>query len=362
MDGTRFRFFSKLVLLCGFCSYAAADTPRNPSVGFILPLTGRAATYGVAAKNGITLALEKHPERFQKIKFIFEDTAYDGKASATTMQKLVDQDRVDALFVWGHGPVEVVAPLAEARHVPLFGVSGDSNIGKGRTYVIRFCTSHEQFAAALLAGLRNRGLRKLGMVKSELAFINATIDRMTRQLDSKESLDVVESFAADANDFKSTIVKLKTLPFDAVGLFLDVDQIETFLRQAEDLNYHPKLFGIHSFGSSAPIAAIKQFSPGAFYPAIAVDLGFEQEYVQRFGNDVQLSWAANAFDFALFIGQLFERASPETSEEFIARVRNAGEIHGVSGKYHPEYDAALGTRMEFPVVLQRIERHEIVRE
>ena len=78
-------------------------------VGAILPLSGRSADYGVAAKNGIELAREENPELFSNIRFLYEDSLYDGKTTITTFNKMKSIDKANLVFVWGHGPAEAVS-------------------------------------------------------------------------------------------------------------------------------------------------------------------------------------------------------------------------------------------------------------
>ncbi len=339
----------------------SASTPM--AVGIVLPLTGRAADAGTAVKNGVLLAQEQDPEVGSAFRLIIEDTAYDGKATVTAFQKLVDQDHVSAVIVFGHGPAAILAPLAESKRVPLFAISGEAAVSRKRRYVVRFCTSHDRFAEVLIGALRQRKMKRLGIAKSDLAYMNATLEAMHPLMRSDEQLEIVESFGAEATDFRSTIVKLKGRQFDAVGLFMSEEQIPTLLRQARELDYHPAVFGIHSFGAKEAIMALQSGAPGAFYPAIAVSDEFRMSYQARWKNDLQLSFASTAFDLANFLGELTKRGKGALSaDQFMELVRTAPELDGGSGKFRPAFDAENGIRVEFPVVVRRIDRSGVVVE
>ena len=334
---------------------------ENPavSIGIILPLTGRAAEAGVAAKNGLLLAQEQSPKILAQANFIIEDTAYDSSASVTAFQKMVDRDGVKAVLVLGHGPASAIAPIAEAKHIPLFALSGDPSISLGKEYVVRFWTSHEKFAESLLSALRAKGVKHIGIVKSDLAYMNATVDCLKRQIDNSESLDIVDSFSIDASDFRSTITKIKTKTIEALGVFLSEEQIPTFFRQAHELELQLPIFGIHSFGSNSSRAAIQTNYPGSFYPAIAVEDSFRKSYVARWHDDAQLPFAASSYDFANLVVGLLDKHTAISSHELIKSFREISEVSGASGKFKPDYDSKLGTRVEFPIEIITVGGNEL---
>ena len=53
-------------------SQTFADEPFR--IGVIAPLSGPLAEYGLASQNGIELARSQHPELFNHIEFIYENS------------------------------------------------------------------------------------------------------------------------------------------------------------------------------------------------------------------------------------------------------------------------------------------------
>lgn len=181
------------VLIFISAQQAYAENPPTVTVGAIVPLSGRSAEYGVAFKNGIELAKKNRPELFTNLQFRYEDSLYDGKTSVTTFKKLTTIDHVDLTLVWGHGPVQAVAPLAEAARSPTVVVSGQREVADGKKYVVRFCSPHGAYAGALLKELRRKNYRKIAIVKTEIGFLSDTVDALQVGLKAPETSELIES-------------------------------------------------------------------------------------------------------------------------------------------------------------------------
>jgi ABC-type branched-subunit amino acid transport system substrate-binding protein len=67
-----------------------------------LPKGGALTEYGKAVKNGMILAQETKPEVFKQIRFIFEDDQYLPKNTLSAVNKLIDIDHINLLFLWGN--------------------------------------------------------------------------------------------------------------------------------------------------------------------------------------------------------------------------------------------------------------------
>ncbi|MDI6721115.1 MAG: ABC transporter substrate-binding protein, partial [Candidatus Aenigmarchaeota archaeon] len=88
-----------IVFIAGCVSQPSAQTVK---IGFIAPLTGDAAVYGLPLKNMVELATEEINSQGgidgKKVEIIYEDGKCNGKDAATAMQKLVSVDKVRVIF------------------------------------------------------------------------------------------------------------------------------------------------------------------------------------------------------------------------------------------------------------------------
>ena len=209
---------------------------------------------------------------------------------------------------------------------------------------------------ALLRFIRDKGYKRLGVVKTELGFLNHVVAGIEKNLRPDESLEMVDNFQTDETDFKTSITKLKNRNYDAVGVFLGENQVASFYQQAVAQEFKKPTFGSHSFASKSSVTEAKGAMTGAVYPAIEVSDDFKKRYVNKHGNDLQISFAGNAYDFAMLTASLFSKnADRPSSDEIIQAFNDVKDFEGVSGPFS-FIESANGSGFEFEINVRRIEK------
>lgn len=358
----RYRLILALLLLSASLfapvrpSVAGSEPDSSFTVTAILPLSGPFAEYGTAARNGIELARKNNSALANHIRFLFEDSLYSGPATITAFHRAAEADQVDLVFVWGHGPSQAVASVAESSRHPAVVVSGQRDVADGKQYVIRYCSPHSEFATKLLQELRRTEHKKAAVVQTEVGYIHDTVAALAATIAQPESLEVIETFQPGATDFQSTVSKLKTKNFDLLGLFLTEDQIPLFLSRMAAAKFTAPIFGTHSLGGKRSIEVLQASSPEAFFAANYVDKDFHLQYSAEYGNDIQITWAANAYDFANLLEKLFGGKPRRNAEEIVRTIQSVQDERGVTGRYRFQSDASHGTGFVFPVVIKTISK------
>jgi ABC-type branched-subunit amino acid transport system substrate-binding protein len=324
-------------------------------VAVVVPLSGPVAEYGRALKNGLILAQEEHPQLLAALRITFEDSRYDNQSAVSIVNKVAGEKSADLMYLWGYGPVQAAAPVAEARKLPLIAVSGEQGIDNGKRFVFRFCYRIEQFSEQLLRYLRSRGLKRFGFVKTEMAYMNSILAGMRSRLHSDEEI-IEDSYLMGEQDFRISIERLKSKKVDAVGVFLVTGQVSQFFRQARDLHYQVLFFGASTFENKNEIAQAQGMMEGAVFPALDVDNGFRARYMKRFGDEVQLGWAANAYDFAMLSALRKDKLKDQVIKggDIFEEYRDLKEYHGVEGMLIFKENAAGENEIHFPLVLKKI--------
>jgi len=180
---------------------------------------------------------------------------------------------------------------------------------------------------------------------------------LRKNLKSDETVDLVDNFQPENTDFKTTITKLKKRNYDAIGIFLAENQISLFYNQAHSLDFSAPTFGSHSLGSKDAITQSRGNMSSAVYPAIPVNPSFRGKYVSKFGNDIQISFAGNAYDFAIMIGELFNKTSGKLSPtEIVSRIKSVEDREGVSGTYKNVESSNVGNGFNFSILLKEIQK------
>ena len=342
------------LILAVFSSTVCMAENLGIRVGISLPLTGAWAEFGEAVRNGIESARIQQPVLFSKIEFIYEDNAYDAKKAVTSLQKFADVDHVNLVFVWGNEPALAVAPVAEQRKIPTIALAQYPQVSKDRTYVIRFINNGYQYSETLLAYLRAQDVAQIRIIKSELSFFNMLTDGLQQHAE-KENIEVLDTFLPNETDFHTSIIKLKAKNFDILGIYLTPPQVALFFKQADELNFHPRTFGATPFESKSVMASSWSLMDGAIYTHNAVTDQFRKEYVTRYGSDVQLAYAANAYDFATLTANLLSVHQENlSSEKILAAFAEAKPAEGASGPYRFVDSKEFGKHFEFDIVVRKI--------
>lgn len=329
-------------------------------VGVSIPLTGPLAEYGVAVRNGIELARHEHRESFRSIRILFDDDRYEPKLTVGILQRMRAIEQVDLMFIWGNEPALAAAPVAESKRLPTLVVAQHPAAGRGYKYIIRFINPAADYSEAILRYLRQTGLKSFYIVSTELSFTDILIEEFKRRLASDERITIAESVVPGNLDFKSIILKLKGKSFDALGIYLIAPQVAQFYRQAGELSFHPKTFGTTAFESGAVLKNVLPLMDGAVYSHLDADEKFRERYSARFGTDDQITYAANAYDFALLVARLFgELHKKLTSDDIIAAFATIHEADGVSGRFRYRNSPSSGQYFEFPVVVKKIEKGSV---
>jgi branched-chain amino acid transport system substrate-binding protein len=345
-----------LVAYCVCNSIAFADGVTK--IGVILPLTGPVAEYGVAARNGMELAIKDSPQRFQSIALTFEDSAYDNKRAVDAFHRLRDLDDVALVFNWGTEPGLALAPIAERNRFPLITVSHDPRASLGKKFVLRFINPSRDFAQRQAQYLISRGFKRIGVLTTELSYFNSFLKELRDALGSQVSVDVIQTFQPSEQDFKIAIAKAKANGYDVIGVLLLTGQIAQFYREAAQLNLKVPTFGTDVFDSTSEVRSANGSMSGAVFTNIRVDEEFRRKYEQAFGNDVQVQYAGNAYDFANLLVDALKHKEDTTS--ILDAIDRQHARLGVTGNFSPEGDPSVGRYFQFPVVLKEVRGSSIV--
>lgn len=347
-----------LFAICLFLESALAQSPTAFKVGAILPLTGGLTEYGVAAKNGIELARKEHPELFNSIEFIYEDSQYDMNKTVSAFRKLQSRHDIALTFVWGSNPSNAVAAIAESVKEPLIAYTTERNLGAGKEYVIRFCSHEEQHARAILEYLRSKGLKHFTVLKTEIVFFNGITRDMRKLLQNDETIQV-HDVALGEQDFKTLITKVTTEKVDGLVALLVSGQISTLYRQLEQLKVKFETVGTDFFDSMTEVRQAGGTMTGAVFPAHYVDQAFVGRYTAEYGNDVQLAIAAIAHDFALIVGRSFGNIGREQlkAEDVVRKFKHTRKEAGYATEFNFD-DAVNG--FDFRLIMRRVEKDRIV--
>lgn len=215
-----------LVLWGASALFGGEKSPKETGpikIGVIAPLTGDAAVYGQAVKEGVELALADinlNRDAGNKVEAIFEDGKCNGKDGASAAQKLVNIDGVKVI-VGGScsGETFGAAPITESAKVILLSpVSSAAKITDLGDYVFRNHPSDNE-AGKQLAQYALKNYKKVAVFSENTDYaqgIRAVFNAEVKNGGGAVVFD--ESYNSDTNDFRSLVAKMKATGADVVFL------------------------------------------------------------------------------------------------------------------------------------------------
>lgn len=240
-----------IILVVRGTSGPTQPTSKEPiRIGAVLSLTGFAAPWGEYAKNGINLAVKNINANGgidgRLVAVTIEDDHTDGKEAVSAYNKLQSIDKVQGVIggVFDFTAQPLIPLAVSNKQVFIspsnFRIEGGLELNE-QSFVMR--TDFSTTLRALQEYMAAHPMKKLAVVHFKSAFGNEiakTFQAVNKELGRGDIVD--ESYnEIGANDFRTTIVKLKSQGVD--GVFLDMvgnDPIN-FLTRAKELGFAPTI-------------------------------------------------------------------------------------------------------------------------
>lgn len=177
---------------------------------------------------------------------------------------------------------------------------------------------------------------------------------LERTLLPASSVTVVDRVPLDAQDFRSVISKMKARNFDVLGVMLISGQISSFYKQMKVQNLMRPTFGPDFLDSTAELNAAGSTVEGAFHPNFDVIDDFRARYVAVYGNDTQIPFAANSYDVANIVAELFgsESRRPKSPEDVVTAIRSVRDYHGANGTMSVTEGEGKDYFFKYPLILK----------
>ncbi len=318
------------------------------TTGVILPLTGPIASMGQATRNGITLFTERQPNDAAQVRFLYEDSKYDGKEAITSARKLGEVDKAQLLVVWGNTPASAAAPVIKSMKVSGAFISHDDH-SRDNPFAIDIGPSSSACIALLAAKAREVGLEKFGTIGIDVGNVVPALDSLDKEIGTKLFREIVSS---DATQFQSQLLKGRARGISTYLLAMMPEQGLLLARQAKQLNLAPSFLGIDAFANDKILAEMKGVQPDLGLLYGGVQPWFKEAYRQRFGDGAFLLEAASGY----VLGQLASQLAREHS----AHKTFADVIKGFDIAATPYKDAQIsgpGVRISTPCEIETAEAY-----
>ncbi|MCP1102249.1 urea transport system substrate-binding protein [Aequitasia blattaphilus] len=231
---------------------ADSDEASSVKVGILYSATGSMAISEGAVKDAEVLAIEEINAEGgilgKQIEYVAEDGASEPSTFATKAEKLIDQDKVSAVFgCWTSASRKAVKPVFEEYEnlllypVQYEGMEESSNI------VYTGAAPNQQIVPAI-DYLIEQGYKKFFLLGSDYVFPRTANMIINSQCEAKDVEVVGEEYAQmDQTDFGSIIAKIEAAKPDVIINTLNGTGNLSFFKQMNEKNYTSEDYMTMSF-------------------------------------------------------------------------------------------------------------------
>ncbi len=300
--------------------------------GGIGPLTGEAAIYGNAVKNGATIAVEEiNALGGVQINLDFEDDVADGETSVNAYNTLVDWGMQCLVGTVTTGAcIAVSAETYKDRVFTLTPSASSVDVIDGKDNMFQVCfTDPNQGTGSATYMAANMPEAKIAVIyRNDDAYSQGIRDTFVAKA-SEEELNIVYegTFTADtATDFSVQLNAAQAAEADLIFLPIYYQPASVILKQANDMGYKPTFFGVDGMdgilgmtGFDTTLAeGVMLLTPFSADAGDDLTKSFVEKYQAAYG-EVPNQFAADAYDAVYILYNALEKAgcNPDMSAEEI---------------------------------------------
>ena len=307
-----------------------ASSGKVFKIGGIGPVTGAAAGYGLAVKNGAQIAVDEINAdggiNGYQIEFNFQDDEHDAEKSVNAYNTLKDWGVQVLMGTVTSAPCVAVADKTNADNMFQITPSGSSVECAQNPNVFRVCFSDpDQGAASATYIAENKLAEKISVIYDSSDVYSSGIYEKFAAEAANQGLEIVdaEAFTADSNkDFSTQLQKAKDAGADLVFLPIYYTEASLILKQADTMGYAPKFFGCDGMDGILQVEnfdtklaeGLMLLTPFAADAQDELTQKFVTSYKENYG-ETPIQFAADAYDAIYAIKAAMEEAdiTPETS-------------------------------------------------
>ena len=352
------------VLLTCFAGCGKKETSDAIKIGAIGPITGGAAIYGQAVKNGAEIALEEvNAKGDLKFELKYEDDENDAEKAVNAYNKLKDWGMQISLGTVTTQPCIAVSTELDADRIFAITPSASSTDVLGgqpdengnvtiqrKTSMFQMCFTDPNQGVASAEYIKEQNLgSKIAIIYNNSDAYSTGIYQKFQSEADKQGLEIVcvKTFTDDsANDFNSQLSEIKASGADLLFLPIYYTPASLILKQAKAMQYEPKFFGVDGMDG---ILTLENFDTSLAegvmlltpFTADAEDeltKNFVAKYEEKFGETPN-QFAADAYDCVYAIyeackaeGITADMSANDICEKLIARFTSSDfSFNGLTG-------------------------------
>ncbi len=321
----------------------------SPKIGFIGPMTGDYANYGVLSNNSVMLAVEQFNAKGGingklPVVLVTEDSEGNVEKGLSAIEKLSSADKITGLI----GPVFTGVSFAVGERVQNEGIvmlspsATHADITAIGDYVFRTVVSDGlQGEVAGHYFYEELGLRTMGVLYAKNDYSQGLYEGMTASFEAAGGkVTIAEACQVGDKDFKTQLTQIRSANPDAIYIPNYTAEMAQILEQAKQLGLDIPFVSGDGFSNPEIYTLAGGFTDGVVYvgPAKVKESAayskFVADYTSKYGVGPD-SFATNAFDGANILLNAMDSVYKKTGKFDRKAVRDGvattKDYAGVSG-------------------------------
>jgi len=314
------------MLACTACVGFASEAIQ---IGFIGPLTGGAAVYGVSCKQGCEIAVEEiNALGGIQLALNAQDDEHDAEKSVNAYYNLMDAEAQMIVGCVTTNPcIAVAAEAYNDRMFMLTPSASSTQVTEGRDNVYQVCfTDPAQGALSAQYIVENKLAAKVAVIYNNADAYSTGIFQTFAAQAAQMGLEIVSvgTFTNDTTDFSVQLTDAKNNGAELVFLPIYYTPASMILNQANSMEYAPKFFGVDGMDGiltmpgfdTALAEGVMLLTPFSADAQDELTVNFVTKYVAAYG-ETPTQFSADGYDavYALYYAIQNAGITAETSYE-----------------------------------------------
>ena len=311
---------------------------KTIKIGSILILTGEGASWGIAEKNGIDMAIERINSEDgingKIIEVIHENDKSDPKESISAFRKLVDQDSVKFIIgtTWSHTGLPLVNMSDKNKIIMISPSLGMKEFNEGSDYLFN-TWPHDYILSERLAEIvYNKGHRNVAVIGAQQVWVKDQTNAFTKKFKSLGGTIglIFEPNTADRNLNTEALRIKENKNVDALVFLTDGVQVGTIMAQKiKEIGIDLPSYSV-TLSQDDITSSKSAYDSTIFLTSLTPSSEFENEYKEKYGMDIEIG-ADSAYDAVMMLAQAMKETNSTDTTTIANYMNSIKEYHGVSG-------------------------------
>lgn len=327
----------------GLSSAESGVSPGTVLLGQSAPLTGPAAALGIEMRTGAKVYFDyvnsKGGVYGRKIELRTLDDGYEPARTVPNTKKLIDEEKVFALFGYIGTPTSAAAlPIFTQAKVPFFGAFSGGELLRDpfNPYIFNVRASYYDETEKIVEQLVSTGAKNIAVFYQNDAYGQAGLKGVQRAM-AKRNLKISATSTVERNTIAvaAAVKTILAVQPDAVIMISAYTSCGEFIRQMKKAGSAAQFYNVSFVGSQALAdnlgkegvgVAISQVMPFPWAPSVPVIKEYQELMLKAGQKEFTFTTVEGFIAAKIFVEGLKRAGKDLNREKFIAAVETMGDV------------------------------------